>query len=102
MTWSSCRGNRINTAVINNLTKTLILHPIAAGLAGLSVLFGLCGASYHRFGTIFMTVLASLATIITFIAFVIDMSLFGTVRNRYRDAGEYALRFPLPSLICLV
>jgi len=83
-------NNNLNTKVINNLTKTLILHPIAAGLAGLSVLFGLCGASYHRAGTIIMTLFASLATIITFVAWVIDMVLFGIARNKYRDQNTPA------------
>ncbi|OBZ68097.1 hypothetical protein A0H81_11937 [Grifola frondosa] len=33
----------------------LILIPISAGLSGLAFLFGVCGASYHRVGTVFMT-----------------------------------------------
>ncbi|KAF5372898.1 hypothetical protein D9758_001775 [Tetrapyrgos nigripes] len=82
--------SRINTKIIENLTKTLILHPIAAGLAGLAVLFGLCGVGYHRAGTVIMTLLAALATIITFIAFVLDMVLFGIARNRFRDQGTQA------------
>ncbi|TFK44197.1 pali-domain-containing protein [Crucibulum laeve] len=75
---------RANTTVMHNLTKTLILHPIAAGLSGLAFLFGLCGASYHRAGTILMTLLAGLATLATLLAWVIDMVLFGITRNRYR------------------
>lgn len=65
------------------------MHP-AAGLAGLAFLFGLCGASYHRSGTILMTILAGLATLITFIAWVIDMILFGIARQRYRNDGDSA------------
>ena len=64
-----------------------LTSPTAAGLAGLAVLFGLCGASYHRAGTVIMTVFASLATIVTLVAWVIDMALFGIARHRYRDAG---------------
>ncbi|KAG6828812.1 hypothetical protein H0H92_006694 [Tricholoma furcatifolium] len=82
--------NTINTTVIHNLTKALILHPIAAGLAGLAFLFGLCGAAYHRIGTIFMSLLAGLATLVTLVAFVLDMALFGITRNRIRDAGVSA------------
>lgn len=78
-------ASRINTTVVNNLTKALILHPIAAGLAGLAFLFGLCGAAYHRVGTIFMTLLSGLAALVTLVVFIIDMVLFGIVRNRYRD-----------------
>ncbi|KAF8893402.1 actin cortical patch SUR7/pH-response regulator pali [Infundibulicybe gibba] len=97
--------NRLNTSIIHNLTKVLILHPIgrvshiictiafelisptAAALSGLAVLFGICGASYHRVGTILMTLLSGLATIITLVIFIIDMVLFGIARNRFRDQG---------------
>ncbi|KAF8232195.1 pali-domain-containing protein [Tricholoma matsutake] len=75
----------LNTQVIYNLTKALILHPIGAGLSGLAFLFGLCGAGYHRVGTIFMTLLSGLAGIITLAAFVVDMVLFGLARHRYRN-----------------
>ncbi|KAF9462289.1 hypothetical protein BDZ94DRAFT_1261529 [Collybia nuda] len=77
----------LNTTVMHNLTKTLILHPIAAGLAGLAFLFGLCGASYHRVGTILMTLLSGVAALATLLAFVIDMVLFGITRNRLRGQG---------------
>jgi hypothetical protein len=87
---SGLRESNLNTTIIRNLTKTLILHPIAAGLAGLAFLFGLCGASYHRFGTIFMSLLSGLAAIITLVAFVIDMVLFGITRNRLRHANTPA------------
>ncbi|RDB16913.1 hypothetical protein Hypma_002403 [Hypsizygus marmoreus] len=80
-------STNLNTSVIHNLTKALILHPIACGLAGLAFLFGLCGARYHRVGTIFMTLLSSLAALACLVAFVLDMVLFGITRNRLRDAG---------------
>jgi len=83
-------AGKINTAVTNNLTKVLILHPIAAGLAGLAFLFGLCGASYHRVGTIIMTLLSGLAALVTLVIFVIDMVLFGIVRHKYREEGVAA------------
>ncbi|KIJ50439.1 hypothetical protein M422DRAFT_245710 [Sphaerobolus stellatus SS14] len=55
-------GNtNLNNDVIHNLTFVLILHPIAAGLAGLTVLFGFCGTVYSRIGVIFMTLTATLA-----------------------------------------
>jgi len=46
---------------------------VAAGLSGLAVLFGLCGAGYHRAGTVIMTLLAALATIVTLVAWVLSM-----------------------------
>jgi hypothetical protein len=75
----------INTTFIHNLTKTLILHPIAAALSGFAVLFGICGASYHRTGTVFMALCAFIATVVTFVTWIIDMVLFGIVRDRFRD-----------------
>ena len=75
----------MNTTVIRNLTIALILHPIAAGLAGLAFLFGLCGASYHRVGTILMSLLSGLAGIITLAVWVLDMAFFGIARHHYRS-----------------
>ncbi|GLB45086.1 hypothetical protein LshimejAT787_1901640 [Lyophyllum shimeji] len=82
--------SNLNTMTIHNLTRALILHPIAAGISGLAFLFGLCGASYHRFGTIFMSLLSGLAAIVTLVIFVIDMALFGIARHRFREAGTPA------------
>lgn len=80
-------NTRLNDATIHNLTKILILHPIAAGLSGLAVLFGLCGAGYHRAGTVFMALVSALATIATILAWVVDMVLFGIARTQFRDQG---------------
>jgi len=82
--------DKLNSAVLHNLTYVLILHPIAAGLAGLAVIFGLCGAAYSRIGTIFMTLSAALATVFTLLVWIIDMVLFGIARNHIRHAGGQA------------
>jgi len=79
--------NNLNTSVMHHLTGTLILHPIGAALAGLAVLFGICGAAYHRVGTILMALAALLAFLVTLVAWVIDMVLFGIERNRIRHPG---------------
>jgi len=76
---------KLNTGVIHSLTSVLVLYPVAAGLAGLSVFFGLCGAMYHRAGTVFMSLLSALATICVLIAWVISMALFSIARNRIRS-----------------
>jgi len=78
--------SNLNTTTLLNLTKSLILHPIAAGLSGIAFIFGLCGAAYHRVGTILMAITAGLAFIITLIAWVLDMALWGIVRDRIRDS----------------
>ncbi|KAI0674969.1 pali-domain-containing protein [Trametes maxima] len=77
--------SRINDNLFHNLTYVLILIPIGAGLSGLAVLFGLCGAAYHRAGTVFMTLLAALAFLVTLVAWVIEMVLFGIARHHMRD-----------------
>jgi len=61
------------------------LQITAAGLSFFAFLFGLCGLSYHRWGTIFMTLTSGVAFLLTLIAWIVDMSLFGLARNRYRD-----------------
>lgn len=85
-----CSNDSLNTAVLRNLTYVMVLHPVAAGLAGLAVIFGLCGAAYSRVGTIFMSLAAALATLCTLVVFIIDMVLWGIARNRIRDQGAQA------------
>lgn len=99
----------MNSTILHNLTKTLILHPIgvsltshsirrgsthiistAAGLSGIAFFCGIIGAGYHRVGTVMMTLFAGLALLTTFVAWVIDMILFGIGRQRYHDAGDFA------------
>jgi SUR7/PalI family len=77
----------LSSSTIHNLTFTLILHPIAAGLSGLAVLFGLCGAEYHRSGTVLMALSSSLAALVTFVAFVLDLVLFSIARHEFRKLG---------------
>jgi len=82
--------NDLSNGVVHNLTFLMILHPIAAGLAGLAVLFGFCGAGYHRAGTVIMSLLAGLATLVTTIVWIVDMVLWGIARDRFRDHGVAA------------
>lgn len=77
----------MSSSTIHNLTFTLILHPIAAGLSGLAVLFGLCGAEYHRSGTVLMALSSSLAALVTLVAFVLDLVLFSIARHEFRKLG---------------
>ncbi|KAJ6593875.1 pali-domain-containing protein [Mycena capillaripes] len=77
----------LNTPVFLNLTRTLILHPIAAGLAGSAFLSGLSGLSCHRGGTVIMVLLAAFTTVISLMSFLFDMVLFGIARRQFRDQG---------------
>lgn len=60
---------------------------IAAGLSGIAVLFGICGAAYHRVGTVLMTLISALAFLVTLVAWVVEMVLFGVARKHFRDRG---------------
>jgi len=51
------------------------------------VLFGLCGSDYNRSGTVLMALSSSLAALVTFVAFVLDMVLWSIVRREYRKLG---------------
>ncbi|KAG8902852.1 hypothetical protein FRB99_004014 [Tulasnella sp. 403] len=80
-------GGLFTNGTIHNLTYVLVLHPIAAGLSFLAVLFGLCGAAYHRSGTILMSIATAVAAVVTLVAWVVDMVLFGITRNHLRGQG---------------
>lgn len=77
----------LNNGILHNLTYTLVLIPIAAGLSGLSVLFGLCGVASKHVAPVFMTVFAAIATIVTLVAWVLAMVLFGIAKNHLKDHG---------------
>ncbi|KAH9948562.1 hypothetical protein B0H21DRAFT_727828 [Amylocystis lapponica] len=87
---SSVADSTLNDKLFHNLTYVLVLIPVAAGLSGLAVLFGLCGVGYHRSGTVIMTLLSSLAFLVTLVVWVIEMSLFGIARHHVRERGGYA------------
>lgn len=56
-------------------------------MSGLAFLFGLCGAGYHRVGTILMSLLSALAMLVTLVAWILEMVLFGIARDRSRNRG---------------
>jgi len=88
------QNSNISNVALRNLTKALILHPIAAGFSGLAFFSGLFGAAYHRAGTVFMTLFSALAALLTLVIVVIDLALFGVMRQRYRERGisaEYGI-----------
>ncbi|VDC03584.1 unnamed protein product [Peniophora sp. CBMAI 1063] len=80
-------SSRLSESIIHNLTDTLILVPIAAGLSGLAFLFGVCGAGYHRAGTVFMALFSALAMLTTVVAWVLAMVLFSIAKHEYRKEG---------------
>ncbi|EPQ29192.1 uncharacterized protein PFL1_03479 [Pseudozyma flocculosa PF-1] len=73
---------KYTSAVIKGLTYTLVLHPIALGLAAIAFLFGLLShcrpASRNCMGMCF----SGIATAITVIAFGLDLALFIVAKKR--------------------
>ncbi|OCF34234.1 hypothetical protein I316_04186 [Kwoniella heveanensis BCC8398] len=81
----------LNSKVLHNLTYTMILHPIAGGLAFFALVFGLLGAcAASRVATIFMALTAAFGALVTLVVFVIDMVLWNVLKNRIQDAGYSA------------
>ncbi|CAD6569171.1 MAG: hypothetical protein TREMPRED_005084 [Tremellales sp. Tagirdzhanova-0007] len=81
----------INSTVLHNLTYTLVLHPIAGFFALLAFLSGILGAvAASRVSTIFMSIFAFIAWVITLVVFVIDMVLWNVVKDRIDSAGGHA------------
>jgi len=58
-------------------TCAFILYPIAAGLAGISVLLGLRWASYQCAGAALINLTVAVALLCTLVAWVISTILFG-------------------------
>ncbi|WRT70041.1 uncharacterized protein IL334_007035 [Kwoniella shivajii] len=81
----------LNSKVLHNLTYTLILHPIAAGIAFFALVFGIiAAAAASRIATIFMALLSAFGALVTLVIFVIDMVLWNIIKDRINDAGGSA------------
>jgi len=74
---------RISNAILNGLAKGLILHPIAAGITFIALLFAL---STHVIVDILASFVAFLAFLTTLIVFIFDIVLFVTARHRLNDS----------------
>ena len=72
------------------IVNTFLTFIKAAGITGFAFFAGLFGLAFHRVGTIIMALLSGLAFLIIFVAWVIDMILFGIARQRYRNQGDRA------------
>lgn len=81
----------MNSNLLHNLSKTLILHPIAGLLSFLAFVCGLVGvACASRLATILMAVLSFLGALVGLVIFVIDMVLWNVLKNRVLEAGYHA------------
>lgn len=63
---------------INGLTKALIVHAIAAGLAFIGFVIALIS---HKFGNILAAVIAFLAFVCSLVAMALDFAIFGVVKS---------------------
>ncbi|KAG9011338.1 hypothetical protein FRB93_003140 [Tulasnella sp. JGI-2019a] len=72
---------------LNGLTNALILHEVAAGIAGIAFILALLS---HRIGFLLASTVASLAWVVTLVAMAIDFSLFGSIKTHVHDAHNGA------------
>jgi len=72
--FDSVKSSSGTATTVKNLSRAFILHPIAASIAFLSFLTALAS---HRIGFLFASLIAMVATTITFIAMIIDWVAFG-------------------------
>jgi hypothetical protein len=79
----SSSTQQLDTAVINDLSAYLVLHPVAAILSAVATLFGFHAWIYNsQFGAIVMVITAVIAAVVTLIAFINDMVLWVTAQGR--------------------
>jgi len=74
---SSSSGTTYKNGALENLTKALVLHPVATGVAFIAFLIA---AGSHCVGFLFASIIAAIAWVITLVLVVIDFSLFGAAK----------------------
>jgi len=77
---SSSSGTTYKNGALENLTKALVLHPVATGVAFIAFLIA---AGSHCVGFLFASIIAAIAWVITLVLVVIDFSLFGAAKVRF-------------------
>ncbi|OBT64398.1 hypothetical protein VE03_05711 [Pseudogymnoascus sp. 23342-1-I1] len=77
-----------NTA--DALTRVMVLHPVACGLAFLGFLASL-GASI--FGSLCAALLSSVAWLVTLVVLITDFVAWGIVKKKVNDEGSSSARF---------
>lgn len=76
---NNTRFSNGTATTVHNLSRALILHPIAAAVSFLAFLTALAS---HRIGFLFSSLIAGVATLITLIALILDLVNF-SVSNRF-------------------
>ncbi|KAF7321255.1 hypothetical protein MKEN_00645200 [Mycena kentingensis (nom. inval.)] len=75
----------LNTPLFRNLSRALILHPIAGASVILAFLCGL--PLYNRVASVAMALFAAIGAVVCLLAFLFDMVLFGIARNALSKQG---------------
>lgn len=81
-------GTSFSTAATDTtkaLTRVMILHPVACGLAFIAFLLAL-GAGF--FGSIMAALVAAITWIVTVVVMATDFALFGTIKNHVNSDGS--------------
>jgi uncharacterized membrane protein len=85
---STIDGTQFTTAATDSskaLTRVMILHPIACGLAFIAFLLalgsGICGA-------VFASMVAAIAWLVTLVVMVTDFVLFGIIKRHVNSDGS--------------
>lgn len=77
----------LSDSVLQWATYCLILHPIAAVLGAISVVFGLLAHMHNFAGTMLSTCFASFAGTVTLLAFIFDMVVFIVAQKRINSSS---------------
>ncbi|GAA5889950.1 hypothetical protein JCM8208_001177 [Rhodotorula glutinis] len=72
----------LSDSVLKWATYCLVLHPVAAVLGAISVVFGLLAHMHNFAGTMLSTCFASFAGTVTLLAFIFDMVVFIIAKQR--------------------
>ncbi|GAA5841088.1 hypothetical protein JCM9279_000534 [Rhodotorula babjevae] len=72
----------LSDSVLKWATYCLVLHPVAAVLGAISVVFGLFAHMHNFAGTMLSTCFASFAGTVTLLAFIFDMVVFIIAKQR--------------------
>ncbi|KAK1220134.1 hypothetical protein PQX77_017125 [Marasmius sp. AFHP31] len=80
---------RETTDCLETLSKALVLHPIATGFGGLTILFAFCDIEVGVDSglTHLVPIFLGFATLFALVAWIIDMVLFAVVAKQLNDLG---------------
>ncbi|KAG6332459.1 hypothetical protein ID866_6631 [Astraeus odoratus] len=77
-------ANNNSITIGSSWTRGLAVHPVATGVSFIALLLA---TSQHITITLFASLVAFIAALITFIAFIIDIALLAYVRNQMENLG---------------